>query len=212
MGRDESSLVALLRDVPDGEVTSLVVALSEHAVAQALRVLWTFLRSPLPGGARRSIGCDFSSLEDLSIKLRGNPGRLVGLLREALSTGDLSHPAQAKLQTAIGIFDAISLVKMDGAVQPRYGHDRIGEQEGAMREERAAERDVSSHSTYVKIEDVQFPVTLRNVSAGGAMVVGLGKLVPGQRVAVQLPRGEWRAGMICWSIEDRFGVEFDEEA
>jgi hypothetical protein len=51
---------------------------------------------------------------------------------------------------------------------------------------------------------------IKNISSGGMMIRAYCPLVPGQRVSVELKRGEQISGKVLWLNDGSAGIEFDE--
>jgi diguanylate cyclase (GGDEF)-like protein len=56
----------------------------------------------------------------------------------------------------------------------------------------------------------QWPVRLRNISAGGAMVESGRDIAPGERIELDLAEGLVLAGLVRWSCDGRLGLSFDQ--
>lgn len=57
----------------------------------------------------------------------------------------------------------------------------------------------------------EYPVKVRNLSAGGMMAEGTVPVVPGSRLKVHLRNIGWIEGGVAWVQDDRFGIAFDDE-
>ena len=60
-------------------------------------------------------------------------------------------------------------------------------------------------------QDVIHRVKVRNLSAGGMMAEGEGRVTRGSRVMVELRNIGWVEGSVAWKQGDRFGIAFVEE-
>lgn len=57
----------------------------------------------------------------------------------------------------------------------------------------------------------EYPVKVRNLSAGGMMAEGTVPVVPGSRLRVNLRNIGWIDGGVAWVQDNRFGIAFDNE-
>lgn len=57
----------------------------------------------------------------------------------------------------------------------------------------------------------EYPVKVRNLSAGGMMAEGTVPVVPGSRLKVHLRNIGWVDGGVAWVQDNRFGIAFDNE-
>ncbi|MBC7986489.1 MAG: EAL domain-containing protein [Sphingomonadaceae bacterium] len=54
-------------------------------------------------------------------------------------------------------------------------------------------------------------VRIRNISAGGALIEGVGDIAEDTPVNIEISEGRTVAAVVRWSAEDRFGLKFNEE-
>jgi hypothetical protein len=54
-------------------------------------------------------------------------------------------------------------------------------------------------------------VSLRNISAGGAMGESSDPPAVGQAVSLQLPNSKSVLALVVWKMDERFGLKFDHE-
>jgi hypothetical protein len=54
-------------------------------------------------------------------------------------------------------------------------------------------------------------IKVRNLSSGGMMGEGGGRVVSGEKVSVNIRNIGWVAGSVAWIQDNRFGVAFREE-
>ena len=75
---------------------------------------------------------------------------------------------------------------------------------------RLAERDSLFVAARLRIAgaDDSYPITIRNISAGGLMAVGAVIAARRARVAIEVRNIGWVDGRIAWIAGDRFGISF----
>jgi hypothetical protein len=79
-------------------------------------------------------------------------------------------------------------------------------------ETRQVERD-SLLLAQVRVDraGAEYPVKVRNLSAGGMMAEGKAPVIRGSLVSVALRNIGWVDGTVAWKQDDRFGIAFAEE-
>ena len=77
-------------------------------------------------------------------------------------------------------------------------------------ERRASERDIKILRVGTLVADGRRELCLiRNISAGGLMAHVYSRLLPGQRVMVELKTNQAIAGRVVWTREGNAGIQFD---
>ncbi len=71
-----------------------------------------------------------------------------------------------------------------------------------------SKRQALLRRVFVSHSGKRMPATLRNISSGGAMIDGLWNLPEGANVQVEFGDQMIASAHVCWSIEDRAGLEF----
>lgn len=80
-------------------------------------------------------------------------------------------------------------------------------------ETRQIERDSLLLLAQVRVDGAgaEYPVKVRNLSAGGMMAEGKAPVARGAIVSVALRNIGWVDGTVAWMQDDRFGIAFVEE-
>ena len=80
-------------------------------------------------------------------------------------------------------------------------------------ETRQVERDSLLLLAQVRVDGsgAEYPVKVRNLSAGGMMAEGKAPVARGAVVSVALRNIGWVGGTVAWKQDDRFGIAFVEE-
>ncbi|HEX5477321.1 MAG TPA: PilZ domain-containing protein [Burkholderiales bacterium] len=80
-------------------------------------------------------------------------------------------------------------------------------------ETRQVERDSLLLLAQVRVDraGAEYPVKVRNLSAGGMMAEGKAPVIRGSLVSVALRNIGWVDGTVAWKQDDRFGIAFAEE-
>lgn len=76
--------------------------------------------------------------------------------------------------------------------------------------QRNAVRDSLFLAATLRIEHVEVPVRVRNLSAGGLMAEYSDHVAPGAPVEINVRGVGWTRGQIAWSAEGRIGIRFDK--
>jgi hypothetical protein len=80
-------------------------------------------------------------------------------------------------------------------------------------ETRQVERDSLLLLAQVRVDraGAEYPVKVRNLSAGGMMAEGKAPVIRGSLVSVALRNIGWVDGTVAWKQDDRFGIAFASE-
>jgi prepilin-type processing-associated H-X9-DG protein len=80
-------------------------------------------------------------------------------------------------------------------------------------ETRQVDRDSLLLLAQVRVDGggAEFPVKVRNLSAGGMMAEGKAPVARGALISVALRNIGWVDGSVAWKQDERFGIAFVEE-
>lgn len=196
--------------------TSSLAEQVRRLLDEGIELLWRFYSRPLGGGVRWAVAESSRGFSEFSATLAMRPNYLMDLCKD-INGHDGLTPCEAEVVS--------SIVELANMLQPsEFAHS---DERNAVHLPHMESPPSAPIDGYIKramprlhidaamgadlrLNQKQYRVALRNISATGAMICGAPPVCKGEAGAVRVGGGQWLNGAVAWSIEDRCGFQFHE--